>query len=60
MKYEYAIQQKWNGLKRWVTSSAHYTSMSEAEHYWRCHNVNAKYYKSRIVKRTIGEWEVVK
>lgn len=60
MKYEYRIQHKWRGTSRWETSGVHYTSMSKAEHYLKCHTENAKCYKSRIAKRAVGKWEVVK
>lgn len=59
MKYEYAIQQKWKGAKRWNTTDPHYASIRKAKLYLMCHNENANRYKSRIIKRAVGKWEVV-
>lgn len=60
MKTEYAIQLKWRGSRRWETSWTHYSSMNEAKLDLMCHNENANRYKSRIIKREVGKWEVVK
>lgn len=59
-KYEYAIQQKWKGVKRWVVTNTHYDNINKAKHFLECHRENSDYYESRITKRAVGKWEVVK
>lgn len=60
MKYEYAIQQKWNGSNKWITMDMHFGSIKQAKDILINHKKNSMYYESRIAKRAVGKWEVVK
>lgn len=60
MKYEYAIQQKWRGASRWITTETHFDSIKQAKNTLKNHKENSMYYESRIAKRAVGKWEVVK
>lgn len=59
MKYEYAIQQKWKGAKRWNTTDMHFDSIKQAKRVLKNHRENIMYYESRITKRAVGKWEVM-